>query len=129
MKDVFPFKAPETLPKHWAPVTNPLWESMNAPKELYGTFRRTCGLTVAITTQKENDGKFWTHVSISRPTRLPNYHDMCEVKSVFLGDDALALQLFVPKSEHVNIHPYCLHLWSCLDGRPTPDFTQGLGTI
>lgn len=27
--------------------------------------------------------------------------------------------------KHVNKHPYCLHLWSCLDGPVLPDFTRG----
>lgn len=28
-------------------------------------------------------------------------------------------------SRHVNKHPYCLHLWRCLDGDVVPDFTRG----
>jgi hypothetical protein len=47
------------------------------------------------------------------------------VKRIFIGNDRLALQVFAPKSEHVNYHPNTLHLWAPLSGeRPIPDFRK-----
>lgn len=128
LKDVFPVPLPDKLPLGWKREKNELMESMGANPSECPVFRRD-DLWVTITFQREQDGKRWFHVSISRRDRLPSYFDLCDVKTAFLGEDALALLLFVPKVEHVNIHPNCLHLWSCADGRPTPDFTWGMNSI
>ena len=90
---------------------------------------KTLGLRVIESWNKELDGKTWHHVSVSRKSRLPSYEDLCFVKKVFIGEDKTAYQIFAKKSDHVNIHPYCLHLWHCVDGDVTPDFTHGMGTI
>lgn len=83
---------------------------------------KTQGMRVIASATVEADDKRWMHVSYSRKTRVPSYEDSCLVKSAFIGDERLALALFPRSAEHVNIHPRCLHLWSCLDGDPTPDF-------
>ena len=36
---------------------------------------------------------------------------MCFVKNLFWGEDETVVQFHPPKSEYVNNHPYCLHLW------------------
>jgi hypothetical protein len=51
------------------------------------------------------------------------------VKRDFIGDDAKAIMVFPEKKHHVNIHPFCLHLWVCMDDNPLPEFSRGLGTI
>lgn len=39
-----------------------------------------------------------------------------------IGAPRVVLQVFPPKAEHVNLHPYCLHLWERLSGpRLVPD--------
>lgn len=38
----------------------------------------------------------------------------------FFNDDELAVQYHVPQSQHVNFHPFCLHLWRPNDGRAIP---------
>lgn len=53
----------------------------------------------------------WDHVSVSRRNRCPNWPEMSHIKSLFFGDDETVMQLHVPASDHVNDHPYCLHLW------------------
>jgi hypothetical protein len=72
----------------------------------------------------ERDGKRWIHVSCSRPSRLPSWEDLREVKDTFIGRERKALQVIPPASEHINIHPHCLHLWACLDGDGLPDFRK-----
>ncbi len=56
----------------------------------------------------------WEHVSVSRANRCPNWTEMSHVKALFFAEDETVMQLHVPASDHVNDHPYCLHLW-----RPT----------
>ncbi|WP_428337469.1 DUF7694 domain-containing protein [Paenirhodobacter sp.] len=53
----------------------------------------------------------WDHVSVSLPRRCPNWEEMSFVKGMFFQDDETAMQLHVPLSQHINHHPYCLHLW------------------
>jgi hypothetical protein len=61
-----------------------------------------------------SDGLGWEHVSVSTLVRCPTWEEMCFVKALFWDDDDCVVQFHPPKSEYVNHHPYCLHLW-----RPT----------
>jgi hypothetical protein len=56
-------------------------------------------------------GGGWDHVSVSLPDRCPTWEEMSFVKDLFFRDDEVVMQLHPAKSEHVNFHPYCLHLW------------------
>lgn len=66
----------------------------------------------------------WAHASISRRDRIPTYDDLKLLhRAVFFRGPGWAYQVFAPASEHVNIHPYTLHLWGRLDGTPVlPEF-------
>jgi hypothetical protein len=70
------------------------------------------------------DGKLWYHVSFSRRDRVPDYADMVCVKRIWFGDERWAIQVFPPRTKHVNIHPFCLHLWYCLEDCPIPEFSS-----
>lgn len=82
------------------------------------------GLRVILSYSTERDGKIWQHVSVSREGRVPSYEELCMVKETLVGPEKGAVQVFPPKEEHVNYHPYCLHLWHCCDGNPLPDFRR-----
>jgi len=56
----------------------------------------------------------WDHVSISREDRTPTWAEMCYIKDMFFEPTECVMQLHPPRSEHINVHDYCLHLW-----RPT----------
>ena len=56
-------------------------------------------------------GDDWEHVSVSRPKRTPHWAEMEQVKRTFFMPDETAMQLHVPAEDHVNHHPFCLHLW------------------
>lgn len=58
----------------------------------------------------------WEHVSVSIPTRCPNWPEMCHIKELFWDDEDAVIQFHPPKSEYVNNHNYCLHLWRPMDG-------------
>ena len=53
----------------------------------------------------------WDHVSVSLPERCPTWAEMEHVKRLFFRDDEVAFQLHVPPSDHINVHPNCLHIW------------------
>lgn len=53
----------------------------------------------------------WDHVSVSRPDRCPTWNEMTHIKRKFFKSEEEAMQLHVPASDHINMHPYCLHLW------------------
>jgi hypothetical protein len=76
-----------------------------------------------------HEGKRWIHFSIAHPSRIPHFEELRRYKDAFLGVERKAIQVLPPKSEYVNIHPYCLHLFSCLDGDGLPDFTHGSGSL
>lgn len=61
-----------------------------------------------------SDGLEWEHVSVSLHNRTPTWDEMCFIKSMFWDDEDCVMQLHPPKSQYVNNHPHCLHLW-----RPT----------
>lgn len=62
----------------------------------------------------EGEEYAWDHVSVSLDKRIPTYGEMCWIKDLFFHDTETVVQYHVPKEDHVNFHPYCLHLW-----RPT----------
>jgi hypothetical protein len=56
-------------------------------------------------------GKGWDHVSVSCENRTPSWEEMDYIKKLFFKDNETAMQLHVPVSDHINVHPFCLHLW------------------
>ena len=56
-------------------------------------------------------GHGWEHVSVSRRDRCPTWDEMCQIKAMFWDEDDCVIQYHPPRSEYVNNHPNCLHLW------------------
>lgn len=83
------------------------------------------GLLVLISVSVEEDGLRWMHLSFSHRNRTPTYENMALVKETFVGEHRKAIMVLPGKHEHVNVHPYCLHLWHCVDGDYLPNFTRG----
>lgn len=84
----------------------------------------------------------WEHVSVSvliydgkkGKSRMPTWDEMCFVKDKFWGEEETVVQFHPPKSEYVNNHHACLHLWKDVAGeqRIPPSILVGvkeLGTI
>jgi hypothetical protein len=53
----------------------------------------------------------WEHVSVSTRRRPPNWQEMSFVKDLFWEPEECVVQFHPPRSEYVNNHPHCLHLW------------------
>lgn len=64
----------------------------------------------------------WEHVSVSHAHRCPTWQEMCRVKDLFWSEDETVLQFHPRRTEYINLHPNCLHLWrqSGVD-HPLPD--------
>lgn len=56
-------------------------------------------------------GLDWDHVSVSTARRCPTWEEMEWIKRKFFKPEETAFQLHVAESEHINIHPWTLHLW------------------
>jgi hypothetical protein len=83
----------------------------------YGNYGdETCGVFEVPTVDGRlrviaSSGEEWDHVSVSLPNRCPDWQEMEGVKRLFFKDDETAMQLHVPPADHINHHPFCLHLW------------------
>ena len=101
--------------------------------ERYGNFGDgTCGVfmvpfasTGVALRVVASSGEGWDHVSVSVKNRTPNWYEMQHIHRLFFRDDEIAWQYHFPKSEHISIHPNCLHLWRAHDfslPRPPVEF-------
>lgn len=79
-----------------------------------------CGEKLQIISSEAWEDMEWEHVSVSTHRRTPNWREMCFVKDLFWGEDETVIQFHPPKSEYVNNHEHCLHLWRHRDGHKTP---------
>lgn len=70
-----------------------------------------------------SNGGGWEHVSVSPCNRkrqtCPTWDEMCAIKDLFFDEEETVVQYHPPKSDYVNMHPYCLHLWRPI-GREIP---------
>jgi hypothetical protein len=56
-------------------------------------------------------GSGWDHVSVSLMHRCPNWLEMSHIHRVFFKEDETAWQYHVRREDHINVHPYVLHIW------------------
>lgn len=75
-----------------------------------------------------SDGAGWEHVSVhivsDGKQRTPSWAEMCKIKDFFWDDTETVVQFHPPKSEYVNNHKHCLHLWKPVGvdiPRPDPE--------
>lgn len=61
-----------------------------------------------------SNGGGWDHVSVTpggNKRKCPTWEEMCAIKDMFFEPEEAVMQLHPKRSQHINIHPYCLHLW------------------
>ena len=62
-----------------------------------------------------SNGGGWEHVSVSpgSPNRkkCATWDEMCAIKDMFFEPEETVVQYHPPRSDYVNNHPYCLHMW------------------
>lgn len=57
------------------------------------------------------DWETWQHVSVSLDNRCPNWREMSYIKDLFWDEEEECIQFHPKKSQYVNFHNYCLHIW------------------
>jgi hypothetical protein len=109
-----PFK-PDPLPRGWRLERDGLDGA---------TYAEDTGLFAILSGSREDDGRRWLHLSVSRPSRMPTWDDLKRARAALLGEERYAYVVFPPAHTYVNIHPRCLHLWSPVEGDPPlPEFS------
>jgi len=82
--------------------------------EMYGFFARPLNSLEEMRIISSGHAE-WEHVSVSIASqsggRTPWWEEMAYVKGLFWGDDETVLQFHPKRSEYVDVHPHCLHLW------------------
>lgn len=58
-----------------------------------------------------SNGGGWDHVSVSHKNRCPTWAEMCIIKDIFFDEEECCVEYHPAKSNYVNIHPNCLHIW------------------
>lgn len=61
-----------------------------------------------------SNGMGWEHVSVSLgpfSNKCPSWDEMCQIKKLFWGEDVCVIQFHPAKSNYVNRHKGCLHMW------------------
>lgn len=76
--------------------------------------------TYAMCVVSDGDETGWEHVSVhirfktsdnKVKMRTPTWKEMCTIKDLFWHEHETVIQFHPPRSEYVNNHPHCLHLW------------------
>jgi hypothetical protein len=117
------------IPATWHEIASPM-RQIGVGRDYSRAYVSPQGLMVIISAAVQHDKQRWLHVSVShRGGRLPNWREMCAVKDAFIGTDRTAYQVHPHQDKHISLHDKVLHLWCCLDGAVTPDFTRGGETI
>jgi hypothetical protein len=97
---------------------------VSRPGDDFGKFfvRTRLGVELCIIASSGSKDVPWEHVSVStRAARCPSWEEMCFVKDLFWEEEEVVMQLHPRKSQYVNCHPFCLHLWRpLLTTIPTP---------
>ena len=105
-------------------MRNGFWRTDNAdgPNGVFFVPNSLCKVPAPPLRIIASDQLGWEHVSVSLPDRSPTWEEMCFVKGLFWDDDDCVMQLHPPKSDWVNNHSYCLHLWRPVGAEiPRPD--------
>ena len=71
-----------------------------------------------------SDGGGWEHISVSpcnkKRKSCPTWEEMCAIKEMFFEPEDCVVEYHPPRSDYVNMHPYCLHLWRPCGGVEIP---------
>lgn len=115
-------RQPATIPNPWSKVRSTIeggvayWNKSKRMSVLISGF-------LEIATARR-----WIHLSIAKRDQMPTYDELATAKRLFVGDDIPGYFVFAPKDQHVNLHPFALHVWCPLDSVPLPDFRLGRKT-
>jgi hypothetical protein len=55
------------------------------------------------------------HISIANQKRYPSWDELKFVRYRFCPDDITMVMILPPKSDYVDLHKWCFHLWEIKD--------------
>jgi hypothetical protein len=67
-------------------------------------------LTVCAGSARTDHGRL-LHVSVSHPKQLPSWEEMSRLRDFFFGQGVDAAMILPRRSDWVNVHAFCFHLW------------------
>lgn len=76
-------------------------------------FKTKDGLAIIASTDNTPKWGDLLHVSISRLDKYPSWDEIVQVKLQFFGDRKDAMMLIPKRTDYVNVHENCFHLWEC----------------
>jgi hypothetical protein len=79
--------------------------------EPFGAFQVPYKSNTLLVIADNGETTSWEHVSVSLTNRCPNWEEMCYIKSLFWSEEETVIEYHPPKSQYVNCHQNCLHLW------------------
>ena len=95
------------IPLDWEVYRRPHWVDGSLGDRSNGCFTfPKPGMVVVV-----SNGEGWEHVSISNKDRTPTWAEMDGIKRLLWGPDDVVVQYHPAIADHVNVHPFCLHLW------------------
>lgn len=74
-------------------------------------------------------GRDWEHLSVSTKRRCPTWDEMGYFKDIFWKPEECCVQYYPRKSQYVNNHPNCLHIWRPLKENVPEPPTILLGVV
>lgn len=86
-------------------LSDPVWSGPSRSPLGVGDVYRSGELTAIASTMGGT-----AHISVSAPGRYPTWDEISSIKDIVFPDRSMAM-LLPPRSEHVNIHETCLHIW------------------
>lgn len=75
---------------------------------------------IACAGQAKDISEGWDHVSVSLKNRCPTWDEMNLLKDLFWDAEDCVVQYHPPKSDYINNHNFCLHLWKRNGEMPRP---------
>lgn len=59
----------------------------------------------------------WRHLSVSHPYRFPTWNEILRLRNWFFPSEMEVVMVLARRSEYVNVHPNCFHLWQSACGQ------------
>jgi hypothetical protein len=71
----------------------------------------TMGDCTVVLDREELDGKLRFHLSVSHPTRDPEWREVKRARYKLIPEEITVAVVLPPKRDYKNLHKHCFHLW------------------
>lgn len=94
-------------------IVPPNWDVADVMGQPIARRLDASGLKMMFSIDTLEDGKRWSHFSISRRDRYPGWDEMVAAIRAcpFLDPERDVVMVIPPAKEYVNYHPNCFHWW------------------